>query len=530
MSVHMTMFWKVREGKGYGPRRYLSSRGMLLADILIALALAASFVAAVSYASTSSQDTFRLAREKERLIEVYRRVADDYRDLMPGEVRERIVEGDDGGGDAYARDSSDLTYIRAAARWYGNERIQTDVTVSTMPIAGSLSSDRLYGRWGRGISVKFSIVRPTPQSLGSDESSWHVATPLCTADFMRRSQLGYPEFGSKRDISRSNLQIRPIVLPIGQVPLTHLEVRDGIAYVSADSSVAGDPDLMIFDIRGQQAQMLSAIDTGPGISDFALAGNLLYAAAASTAFQLHVVRIDNLESMSLVSKYRIPLPYATATPPMASAIAYDHGVVYLGTEKWQSDELWAISFEGSDVVAPYVISSLEVGSKVNDIYVRNRMAYVAASAESQMVIIDASHPSSLSWGESFAFSGWERQEGRVAAGFEDEHILGRTAGGFNIVRDHEVYRWKMDAAATDLGGIDMSADVSGGVYSVVPDRSWIFLATGKNGGQFEVMDRDGMIALEVALTALPRDMTCDLDRMYILSRDAPVIYEVRHVE
>ena len=274
--------------------------------------------------------------------------------------------------------------------------------------------------------------------------------------------------------------------------------------------------------------LLSSINTGPGISSIALAGQRVYAAAASTAAQLHVIRLDGLNQLTVEKKFKLPLPYATATPPFGSSIFFNEGTVYLGTEKWDGSEFLAMDI--SDPINPQVISEYEADSKVNDIFVDNGTAYVAASNEKQLHLIDASDPTDLIAIDHFSPSGWERQEGKVTSLFENSLSFGRTSGGYNIIEDHELFARPATSSTSPPDLFDSSetdsVDISGGVYGIVADRRHLYLATRTSDQELIVVDKDLNILAAHSLPIAPQTITCDGARLYILVHSAPIIYEI----
>jgi hypothetical protein len=331
------------------------------------------------------------------------------------------------------------------------------------------------------------------------------------------------------NINPISISITPIMLPINPLlPLTDLQVRNGIAYVSDDSSTASDPDIFIVDVKDKNnPKVLSSINTGPGIATFAIAGMRIYAAAASVAAQLHIIRMDSLSSLALESKYKLSPPYATATEPIASAIFFDKNKIYLGTEKWDGDEFSVIDI--SNPTVPIKIGGLETGSKINGIFVRDNLAYIADSDEKQLRIVDVSQPAMPMLTDSFSPSGWSRQEGKRVSSFEGALDFGRTSGGYNITSDYEAFEWA--SASSSLSMITSpshSVDIPGGVYGIVTDRSHIYLATRQVNKEFQIFDRSlsTTTALAYSLPVAPQTLTCDGDHLYILAATAPVIYEI----
>ena len=387
----------------------------------------------------------------------------------------------------------------ARANWYGNDRVQTDIEVMA-------TTSRQ--------SVIFTAVNAYPFVHDSDAQG----TSLCSVNLISDPQ---------------NILITPITLPISSLlPLTHLEVRGGIAYLSADSSKASDSDMLILNIRDPlHSYILSAIDTGPGIVSFSIAGNHIFSAAGSTVAQVHIIRFDNMYNQFLEKKYQIPLPYATATPPFGSSIFFNKNTLYLGTEKWIGDEFFIIDV--SNPIQPYTLASLNIDTKINDIGIRGDIAYITTSGMQQLVGIDIKDKSYPRIIYSFSPSGWERQDGKIISFFEDKLDMGRTSGGFNIIKDHELFSW----AYTTLDGhmdIDgsQSLDIPNGVYGIVIDRNSVYVATREIGKELQIFDTSLSTSTMVsyALPVLPQSMTCDGDSIYVLGKGASIIYKINSKE
>ncbi len=462
------------------------SRGIILIDILLALTLGAFFIITITVSSIDSQRLFERAQKQNDILDAYEAHVSDFGLLAPYES-------------VHLKDMGD-----AYGSWYGNDRVMNRITVASSSMTFVSTRKRLFGNL-----------------------SDFAGMPLCSVDLL-------PPLKS--------ISITSIVLPFPvPLPLTSLEVRNGIAYISADSSTASDPDLIIADISNPaHAAVLSSLNTGPGIAKIALAGKRIYAAAASTAGQLHVIRLDGLTSPVLEKKYQLPLPYATATPPVASTIFYNNGRAYLGTDKWDGAEFNIINV--SNPSAPARIGSMEIGSKVNDIFVRDGTAYVASSDQNQLRVVDVRDPVHPVLVSSFSPSGWARQEGKTISVFEDRVMFGRTAGGFNLVQDHELFSWATTSSTTlltllssaqSIPSSPASVDIPGGVYGILRDRSHIYLATRQLNKELQIFDiplnGTGLSSTTMVvypLSTSPQSITCDGNKIYVLSHTAPVIYEI----
>ncbi len=490
-------------------------------DILLAMTLGVVFVVIITQSSLSSRDIYEFAKERSRLIDVYSNYSNEFQEMMPYETRTITFDPD---GWKYS-----TTTIAANAQWYGNDRVQTNITVSTSIDSYSgnnfVSTSSRTSRTFRNQSVTFNSIR-SYRFLNINDTA---GTPLCSVDFTNKSTVG--SYSWPTNTSSVDPKITPIILPIDPLlRLTDFQVRSGKAYISSDSTKSSDPDLLIVDIsNSSSAIQISDVNTGPGVSSLALVGDRMFASVTSRIAQLHSIKIQSSKSLILESTFKIPLPYATATPSLGSTIFYNKNNVYLGTEKWDGEEFSIIDV--SNPTKPIKVGGVEIGSKVGSIFVRNGIAYISASNEKQLMVVDVSNPTTPIVLDSFGPTGWERQEGKTLSFFEDAIGFGRTSGGFNIKSDHELFHWNI-STSTNYQNYNMSlansVDISGGVYGIIVDRSHVYLATRQLDREFQIFDRNLSTSTvqTISLPVAPQAMTCDGDSIYILASMAPVIYKI----
>ena len=464
-----------------------SDKGSILVDVITALALSALFISLLTQATIESRDIFERAKVRNDLLDAYILNEQKINSLLP--YQSLSIQFEQG---------STTGILNASASWYGNDRIETIVKLTSFLLSF------------RKQDISFDDIRSHPFS--STEKS--VGQALCSVDFLH-----------DRSVSTSS-----IVLPINSsIPLTHLEVRNNIAYISTDSTNTPDPDLFIVDIASStNTKIISSINTGPGLSTFSLVGNRIYAAAASTVAQLHIIRLDSLNSPVLETKYQLNLPYATATPPYASAIFFHGNKIYLGTEKWIGPEFSIIDV--SDPLKLIELGHTEINSKINDIFIRDNYAYLATANAKQFMVLNISNPSSPSEIDSYNPSGYSRQEGKTLSFFEDGLNGGRTSGGFDITQDHELFYWNKSPTTTNsfVSTLISSQNIPGGVYGVIPDRKHIFLATRQTGKELQIFSQELSTSTPItySLPIIPQSMTCDGNKLYILAADKPQIYVI----
>ncbi len=457
-------------------------KGIILVDILLALSLAVFFTAIIAESSFGAGEIFNSAKSRNSILNLFE------------------------------NDSSSEIIMKSQP--YGNDMVENYSDLN---------------------GVFFASFEPNTNSNFSE----FAGVPFCSVDFTDNEIAGsylYSQnvWGPRTDadsnisnnINAEKISIMSITLPINPLlPLTDFEIRNGIAYVSTDSAKSSDPDLFVIDIHDiNNPVILSSIDTGPGISAITLAGRRIFAAAASTAYQLHIIYLNNLNSIFLESRFKLPLPFATATPSFGSSIFYKGGLIYLGTEKWDDDEFSVIDV--NNPISPVKIGGFETNSKINDIYIRDKLAYVADSDFKQMRIIDLNDILNPVEFNSFSPSGGNRQEGKSISLFENGLSLTRTSGGFDIVFDHEIFAFATTSSTT-LARFN-SYNIPGGAYSIVTDRSYLYLITREIDKEFRIFDREHETDLNIAfsLPVAPQTITCDNDQLYILAHSAPVIYQI----
>lgn len=347
-----------------------------------------------------------------------------------------------------------------------------------------------------------------------------INNPVCSVDFTSNKIVGDFDYlhddYSFKQIDSNDVVLTRIDLPIDPLlSLTDIEVRGNMAYVSTDSTTQADLDLIVFDISDKtHPSVISSINTGPGISSIALAGPRIYAGATSRAGQLHVIDFSGAKNLTLSNVFKLPLPYATTTPPLASAITYHDGLVYLGTEKWDGNEL--------NVIDPFireVIGGYEADSKINDIYINGNDLYLSGANDVQMTMLDISDPTNINKMTSFIESGWQRQDVTTTSIFEEQMMFARTSGGFNLPNDYELFV----GTSTRI-----FSDEAGGIYGLLMDRRHLYLGTRTPNREFVIKDKNdlGRDIFTLPLPIKVEAMTCDGSDIYILAGSAPIIYKV----
>ncbi len=303
-------------------------------------------------------------------------------------------------------------------------------------------------------------------------------------------------------------------------PSTDIEARNGIVYMSTDSTSSSVPDVYILDASiPSDISILSSINTGPGVSALEVVGPYIFTAQSSTVSQFQIIDIHDRMSPKLLSQLKLPLPTPTTTAPFATAITYSNGYVYLGTMKWEGSELSIIDVR--NIANPKIVGSLETNTLINDIAIIGNTAYVAGSDEKQIRVVDITNKAKPQLIVYLSPSGWQTQEGKVIDYYEDRIGFGRTVGGFNVSANHEAF-------IMSTTSIIQSKDVPGGVYGLIIRPEYTFLLTHNTGREFQVWDSDiDHSIMDVSLGSQPVKMACDSNDLYFATGDKSGLYVLR---
>jgi hypothetical protein len=349
-------------------------------------------------------------------------------------------------------------------------------------------------------------------SYGNDTVQ-SILDPLTMLETDYRNAWGRDSCDPRLAFDASKIQLYNTGVNLGSNnPSTDLEVRNNIGYLSTDGTTASAPDFYIVDLTNPNSpSIISSLNTGPGIAALEVAGPYIYAANLSTTNQLQVIDVSNRSAPVLVTKFKLPLPQASSTPPLATSIFYSKGLIYLGTQKWEGGELSIIDV--TNPLAPTYLNSFETNTVVNNMYVRDGFAYLASADAGQMRILDVHNPSTITEVSEFSGSGWQTQTGKTLSYFEGIYSLGRTTGGFNVTTNHEIFTFS--ASSTSQATPQNSHDIPGGVYGIIQRPPNIYLATHFTTGEFQVWKDDlSSQVFNLSLGFSPTSLACDGRTLY----------------
>lgn len=417
-----------------------------------------------------------------------------------------------------SRTSLDNDFIEASSKIDLSKIDHSDISTTSKAVSA------IYGNYFIYNSIISTTTRNIFALIKDNNLGPRDNRSLCFAELHNSAVFGSDaDYSLRNGVSNlvPNVVFDHISLPIDVRNLpTDFEIRNNIAYISFDSNISSDPDLMIFDVNNyKQSKILGSIDSGPGISSFVLAGRQIYASALSTAFQLHVFDLNGPNDIKIKAKYKLPLPFATSSSPYGTSLDFHNPYIYLGTNKWEGEEFNQIEYKNNTF---NFVNSFEIGSKVNEIYSFDNEIYLAGSNENQLVLF-RNNIGILDKIVSFSGSGFNKQEGKSLDIYENILAFGRTSGGFDIKADPEIYLF---SSSSQIIKSDLSLNQSGGYYGAVFDKDYVYLISHEVDKEFQIKDHALQVVFDYSLPIKPKKIVCDRDKIYILSGTSPDLYEI----
>lgn len=223
-------------------------------------------------------------------------------------------------------------------------------------------------------------------------------------------------------------------------PITSIQAFDHRLYVTVDNDNGNNPGtFFILDISNpaQKPVLLTPplwdnSPVGRGLNAVAVDGGKYayvanaYGAPFSTCAQgvscnqMQVIDIGVMPP-AVVKNFKVPGVTGTGGQGVGKSILYKEGIVYLGLTKNPGPEFIIIDVggggtPGASPTDPKILSSLEIGSAVNALFVKNGYAYVASPDDQELKIYDVHIPSSP----------------RLAGGFDAPNGGGNNGNGKSI--------------------------------------------------------------------------------------------------
>jgi type II secretory pathway pseudopilin PulG len=276
-----------------------------------------------------------------------------------------------------------------------------------------------------------------------------------------------------------NPQLLPNGIDLGSgIKATGIDVKNNIAYISADSSTISKADFFIVDVSDtSHPQILSSISTGPGLGAVKVFENYAYAANLSTLNQLQIINIsDSLHPFLAYS-------FNTGSGSKGVSLNYSRHKIYLGTEISVFREFYIIDV--LNPLSPVTLGSFETDTKINSIETFNNLAYLATPNQEQVRVLNVSDPSRINQLSSFSPSGSATQHGKSLYLKGDRLFFGKS--GLNSPQNINPKLFNLDVTNSNTNPVPLDTQNLGSTPNAILERSgYLFFATNDSSNEFQV--------------------------------------------
>ncbi len=171
---------------------------------------------------------------------------------------------------------------------------------------------------------------------------------------------------------------------------TDVDVVDDSIFLSYNSATSTNVDIRIFD-KENPTNLISEIDIGEGVFAIDVTRDYIFVAVNSTSTQLVIIDIKNRDNPFVVTSKSLFGVNPLGSYPQARSIFFFNDRIYIGTKETAGPEFHI--FDVSNPTNPIEIGFFEVTHNINDIVVRDDVAYLATSADTkELIVFDVSAP------------------------------------------------------------------------------------------------------------------------------------------
>jgi hypothetical protein len=304
-------------------------------------------------------------------------------------------------------------------------------------------------------------------------------------------------------------QVASVSLPASTTP-TGISIRQGIAYVALDSSIATSSDLLVFDLTQPEPVQLASYHTGPGLASITLWGTTLFAAQRSTAHGMQIIDVADRAHPAVIANIALPGVVPSGPSGMATAITANEHWVVVGTSKNNGPELFAFRRTESGAIFH---GSQEIDAGINDLALDATTLYVASPLNTKELQVFA-----LGTTTPFVLRGvydppGGSGNGKSIALLGDDIVLGRTVG-----------RDELHLLTDELTFIDsFNSDTS--INSLASNGRWLFGATTNSDRALSLFAASTAIS-QTSTYSLPsraRGVACWFRSVAVISESSPLL-------
>ena len=361
-----------------------------------------------------------------------------------------------------------------------------------------------------------TVSRPTPfwsniEDQVQESYGWygtiHADANRLAADAEFLKEGNYCSFTP--DVARwKNPKISSVLHFASGNKVSDIDVRRGTAYVTSNSSSLHDPDFSIADVSNPSAMnLLSGIDTGPGLASITVNGTYAYAANQSLSGQLQIIDISDPVRPKVAASTTLQGIIGTGASGVGQSIFYAQQKIYIGTTKANGPEFHIVDV--SNPLHPAELGSYEIGAQVSSIYVSDDIAYLATPKSQDLEVLNVHNPRAIQELPGFD-APLGSGNGKSIQRYGDLLIVGRTLGG------KELYILSATTSAPNIIG---SADLNTSINDFATRMPLLFAATIDGTKEFQVWNmqsiRSPSLLSSLDLSVRATSIDCYRDAIFV---------------
>jgi hypothetical protein len=260
-----------------------------------------------------------------------------------------------------------------------------------------------------------------------------------------------------------------VTAPIGNLKsfnfgeVTGLKILGTNILASFNSATSSDFDFAIIDVSDKNNwNVLSALNTGPGLAGMNILGHYAFLANTSVNAQFQVIDFKNPSVPTLIASLKIPQSVSSnpkKNPTITSISSDQSGQIYLGSQKSDLGEVFIAQFDGQSLVYK---KSIDTGSVVNDLLADIEGVWITSPSDNELI----HYNSSGTIDRSYNAIGQSGNGKRIDMLGDKFIILGRTYGGQELVQIDGPSK-KVSASVDD---IILAHDETGMIYAALLSR------------------------------------------------------------
>ncbi len=490
-------------------------RGFSTLEIIIAMALMASTLAAVVLVSFGNQALLGAAsanagavEKAQALLETTRANArEDFRLVNNSATTSTDIYRTSLSVSDVATDPYTTKHLTAIASWYDETHTARSVELS------ELLTD---------------FDDPSTQDTCDPELTGNWTSPS-TSNFVLSPGLLLP---TNARFAASNT--------IGAVDAYH-----GKLYVvDASRSAKTNDSFFIFDLSDPSSPTyIGSTDTATsstdGMNAITVAGDYAYISNAHGAnfktckpagncSQLQIYTTADPSSPALLNEYLLP----TSSPPfiigssgqaIGNALFYDDGSIYLGLSKTSSGPEFNI-IDVHDPTHPAWVGGYAIGATINQIYVRNGYAYLATDDQSRkLIVLDVHDPGNVSLVSSLDPHGTSNQEyGYSSYMVGNEIFFGMSSTSINGSPEFIAFDMTDPSAPVPIASQEVGASILG--FFVRDAKSFLLTSIAGMAARFQMLDTSdpaefGTTAPAIILPGTGASIDCEGNYFYVATNN-----------